>query len=288
MLLVSASWANDDPLAQLVRNDISNDARDALVDRLKQADFAATAQRILQLMHDGGAQHPGVYGEKPWRDKSLKHKDKVWYAADEIWRGLVGGKPNPAKTAVLLELLARTKDEDSRYRVIMALENHWTADVERQFVELVNSENTTDYVKLDLLRVLLRSCGDPYIDRAIQLVKSVSVESRGGYFRGLFNVANRFFKYSQEHQRDLIDLGFTILETEAKDKDPHAAYFTACQLEYFLGDGKKFKPDQKAPQYQGRYGLTDQFFADTVQRVLEWRRANPGHQPESTAAPSSK
>jgi len=52
----------------------------------------------------------------------------------------------------------------------------------------------------------------------------------------------------------------------------HGAYFLAIKTGDYVG--QEFKPDQKAKRYQGEYGLTDSFFADTVANALSWWAKN--------------
>lgn len=70
---------------RLVRKDISNEKRDAIVEQLKQSDFALTAPGILVAMRDHiAAGEPGI-PPKPWMNDSHSHRAKVWYASSATY-----------------------------------------------------------------------------------------------------------------------------------------------------------------------------------------------------------
>src|SRR5262245_17023428 len=110
---------------RLVRKDISNEERDAIVEQLKQSDFALTAPGILVAMRDHvAATEPGMK-PKPWMNDSHSHRAKVWYASGAIWRELFRGAGDPKKEEILLKLLSDHHDNYSRYVVLGSLGTHW-------------------------------------------------------------------------------------------------------------------------------------------------------------------
>jgi hypothetical protein len=69
-------------------------------------------------------------------------------------------------------------------------------------------------------------------------------------------------------------MGFTLLEEDLQ-KHPahvHRSYFLATRLEAYLG--KTFTPNQREEKYQGKNGLNEFFFADTVANARAWWAKN--------------
>ena len=272
-LLTSPGLA-DDRIAELASEDISNADRDALVEELKRSDISTTAPPILKLLRDyASPEEPGI-GPKPWMNDRHSHRAKVWYAAAAVWDTLFDGKSDLAKVAILLKLLNDYSDTYSRYVVLEKLRIHWSSDAEKQVADLLQRRETQDATKLDALRVLLEQVGEQYVPHAIDFIRSAPDKDKSRRYERLFNVGDRFFKYARKNQDEIVTLGFAILEADATP-GTSAGYFLARQLGFFLKVSREFAPDQRAPQYQGKSGLDESFFADTVMNALAWRKKSP-------------
>lgn len=269
MLLLVLPAQPNDPVAELSRKDISNEARDRLVERLRRSDPSATAPAILKLMRvycsptEPGMEH------KPWMNDRHSHKAKVWYASCAIWDTLFAGQSEWAKVAVLLKLLESDKDTYSRHVVLKTLRFQWNATAEQPIFRLIQDRDSPDTTKMDALQVLLERCGETYVSYAIQFVEHSPAKDRLDHFQRVFNVGNRFFSCSPENQDRIVALGFTILQMVAKPGDA-TGYGVARQLGFFVRAPNEFAPDQRG--YRGLNGLTERFFSDTVQNALDWRK----------------
>jgi hypothetical protein len=276
---------------RLPQEDVSNSERDRLVQQLSRGDVATVAPPILKIMREHiAADEPGM-GPKPWMEDGHSHRAKVWYATAAVWDKLFYGQPDPAKAAVLLKLLDSEKDGYSHYRVLDAVQFHWNAAVEQAVFQLIERSDTSDGLKRKCLNFLLRFSGETYVPHAIRFIEQAPVKERLGndqlgYFGGVFNIGNHFFSYSRANQDRIVNLGFTILEREARD-DGNRGYSIATTLGFFVKAPNDFKPDQKDYQRPpgGPGGLTDAFFADTVKNALEWRKKNP---PRAVDRPQSE
>jgi hypothetical protein len=271
--LTTYIYFDREPISQISKQHISGADRDAAVESLKHADIAKTAPRILRLMRDNvSPSEPGF--DKPWMSPHYSHRAKVWYASGAVWTALFSGSNDPSKAKILLELLGDNHDEYSQYVVLNQLRFHWNSEVETEVSALARRKNITNDTKELAISVLLECAGDSYVPDALRFVQDAASEDQSFRFHPVFNIGNRFETFSQKSQADILTLGFSILEAESKP-GTSAGYEVACQLGTFLRVPEEFKPNSHAPEYQGRGGLNENFFFDTVINALEWRRRNP-------------
>jgi hypothetical protein len=268
ILLVVCNLQGEDLIRELARKDISNERRDAIVEQLKQSDVSTVATGILEVMRSHvSAGEPGI-PPKPWMNDAHSHKAKVWYASGEIWRGLFKGRDDPNKAAILLKLLTNNQDEYSIYEILITLWAHWAPDAEQQVFNLFQDSKATVSSKRQALEVLLARCGEKYAIPALDFIRSSSSRDQLMLFSSIFN-SGGYFSYSEENQKSIIDLGFSILES---NENRSGGYGLATQLGRFLKIPGEFAPDQNAAKYKTERGLNDQFFLDTVRNALEWRK----------------
>lgn len=124
------------------------------------------------------------------------------------------------------------------------------------------------------LSVLLERAGQTYVPSALEFVKVTAGKDQSSRFSRVFNIGNQFYTFSDKNQTDALALGFTILEAEAK-LGTSMGYGLARLLGTFVEAPGEFASDTLAPLYQGKNGLNEQFFSDTVENALDWRRKNP-------------
>ncbi len=274
-IITSLGFAGGE-VKRLANKDISNADRDALVEKLKRSEPSESAPPILKLMRacsSVGATEPGM-GPKPWMNNYHSHQAKAWYASIAVWHALFRGKDDTAKVAILLQLLNDHHDSYSRRVVLKKLSSsHWNSDAEREVFSLLQDKETPDATKGDALQALMKRTGEKYVPHAITFIQSAPNKDNRRWDQ-LFNVGNQFFRYSRKNQNEIIAIGFAILEANATPGTSNG-YHLARQLGYFLKIPRTFAPDQESPQYQGRSGLNEKFFADTVKNALEWRKENP-------------
>jgi hypothetical protein len=264
-----------DLVKRLPQEGISNTERDRLVQQLSRGDAATLAAPILKIMREHiAADEPGM-PPVPWLNDNHSHRAKVWYAAGAVWGELFRGQPDPAKAAVLLKLLESEKDDYSRYNVLSEIGFHWNAEAEKGVVQVFEASESPPYIKRKCLELLLSFGGEKYVSHAFEFVSKSPAKEQAGLFR-VFHSNHFFSSYSKENQDRIVDLGFTILEMDAKEGNRNG-YGIATTLGTFVKAPNDFKPDQKDYQRPpgGTGGLTDEFFADTVKNALEWRKKNP-------------
>lgn len=261
------------PISQIAKRHISGPDRDAAVESLKHADIDKTAPMILRLMRDNASPSEPGYG-KPWMIPHYSHQAKVWYASGAVWDALFSGSNDPSKAKILLKLLGDNHDDYSQYVVLNQLRFHWNSEVEREVSALARRKNITNDSKELAISVLLERAGDSYVTDAVRFVQDATGKEQSSRFHRVFNIGYRFETFSNKSQADILALGFSILEAEAKP-GISAGYGLACELGTFLRAPEEFKPDIHAPDYQGKGGLNEQFFSDTVSNALEWRKLNP-------------
>ena len=272
-MVLGCSVLADERISKLGSEDTSNVERDALVESLQQSEISTTAAPLLALIRDHVSPSIPAVVPKPWMDDRYPHRAKVWYASLEVWDELFRGRSDPAKARVLLELLHNHQDNYSRYLVFLKLKRHWTDGAEEQIARLLEADEISDSTKLNAMEVLLEQVGEKYVPRAIHFIQDSPQERKERRFLDLFNVGNKFFKYSRQSRDEIVTVGFEILEVDATP-NTSKGHFLATQLGYFLQVPGGFKPDQSAPRYQGKNGLKKSFFADIVTNAMKWRSSN--------------
>ena len=232
--------------------------------------------RYIARMLEPGWHHDTYVEEygKPWMIPHYSHQAKVWYASGAVWDALFSGSNDPSKAKILLKLLGDNHDDYSQYVVLNQLRFHWNSEVEREVSALARRKNITNDSKELAISVLLERPGDSYVTDALRFVQDAAGKDQSSRFHRVFNIGYRFETFSNKSQADILALGFSILEVEAKP-GTSAGYGLACELGTFLRVPEEFKPDIHAPDYQGKGGLNEQFFSDTVRNALEWRKLNP-------------
>ena len=267
ILLTVCNLQGEDLIRELVRKDISNERRDAIVEQLKQSDISTVAPKILEVMRSHASpQEPGI-PPKPWMNDMHSHKAKVWYASAEIWRELFKGRDDPNKAAILPKLLTDNHDEYSIRTILNAMQAHWPTEAEQQVFNLFQDPKATIGSKRNAIEVLLARCGERYVISALDFIRSSSSRDQLMLFTSIFN-SGGYFSYSEARQKGIIDLGFSILESN----ENQSGYGLARRLGGFLKIPGEFAPDQHAAKYKTERGLNDQFFLDTVRNALEWRK----------------
>jgi len=268
ILLTVFNLQGEDSIRELVRKDISNERRDAIVEQLKQSDISTVAPKILEVMRDSASHiEPGI-GSKPWMSDMHSHTAKVSYASHAIWQGLFSGADDPNKAAVLCKLLANYNDEYSTTKILEMMRFHWAPEAEQQVFNLLQNSKISISPKQQALEVLLERCGEQYVIPAIGFIQAYSSREQPALFTFIFSRAPRFFSYSEENQKNIIDLGFSILGSN----ENQYGYGLARQLGDYLKIPGGFAPDQNAAEYKTEGRLNDQFFLDTVRNALAWRK----------------
>jgi hypothetical protein len=197
------------------------------------------------------------------------HTAKVWYASSAIWAELFNGRDDPNKAAILLKLLANNRnDEYSTSKVLRMMQFHRTPETEQQVFNLLHNSETSSSNKRQALEMLIERCGEQYVISAMEFIVASPGWDQCARFTSIFGRATRFASYSEDNQKNIIDLGFSILEFN----ENQYGYGLARQLGSFLKIPGEFAPDQNAAKYKTERGLNDQFFLDTVRNALEWRK----------------
>src|SRR5262245_4298541 len=147
ILLIACNFQGEDLISELVRKDISNERRDAIVEQLKQSDVSTVAQRILEVMRDYAAPSEPGLPPKPWMNDAHSHRAKVWYASAAIWDELFKGRDEPIKAAILQQLLTNNHDEDSIDKILNTMRFHWAIEAELQVFNLLQDSKNPSSVK---------------------------------------------------------------------------------------------------------------------------------------------
>lgn len=263
-----------DPIQLLARSELSNEARDTLVEELKASDVARNAEGVLKLMRENvWPTEPGI-GPKPWMSDLHSHRDKVWYAAGAVWKELFSGRSDPAKCRVLLALLEAHSDDYSRYVVLDALRSHWTDEAEQPVRKLLDAMASSDDTKVGCAALLMSHRPEQYACKVIDLMEQpgASLALRERLFRTPEPAS--VTRVDTHQKKRWVRAGFRLLDDQRKTEPSKAriGYFVATELGELVGT--QFKPDPKHPKYRSKGGLSDAFFDETVEAALAWWSKN--------------
>ncbi len=215
-----------------------------------------------------GEEHPKVILLRVWSRTTLDGWEVTWSpiqsaSGDSIVApGLDYVGPPWKKVAVgkaLAVVLAETKSEETRERVIYGIRNRYVPEAERPLADVLRGEHTFD--RLIAMEILLAQHPRKYADEVIDLVADgkLSKEARSNYLDAFTRPA--YQGLDEPARKRLIRAGFALLAD-------HPSYLTACRLEDIVG--VRFKPNQQDPKYQDKGNLNAAFFSDTVKAALEW------------------
>lgn len=267
ILFLTCAVQSENLIRELVRKDISNERRDAVVEQLKQSDISETAPMILNLINDyASPTEPGIW-DKPWMSDHHSHRAKVWYASHAIWQEWFKGREDPVKAAILVRLLRNDNGYYSLGVILNTMRFHWATEAEQPVFGLFLRGETSELPRYHAIQVLLERYEERYVIHTIEFIRSSDPRSRPDLFH---LVSERFFSYSDVIREKLIALGFSILE----NNEGPGGYFVARALGRFLKIPGEFAPDQNSHQYRGENGLKEQFFSGAVRNALEWKRNN--------------
>lgn len=216
-------------------------------------------------------------GDKPWNDKRLEPKQQNFVAAEIVWSHHLRGPNEPAQARVLGRLIPHgNTNPHGRYLVVNALtHSQWAPELEPVLKAMLSDESRSSDAKRAALDCLLHRCDiNTYMPLAIERIRSTKgLVHQLREFNSLTNHGNRLFTLTATQRRELIDLGFRLLQ-RLPHKQHQSGYFVALHLGFMLKIKDQFKPDQNAEEYQSPSGLTDAFFIDTVKNALAWEVEN--------------
>jgi hypothetical protein len=204
-------------------------------------------------------------------EKTISPKAQMRYILHRIWQHHLSKEPSPEIVKVLVDLLAKNSGVAEQVDLIQALRYHWTDEAEKPVAKLFRDAKTDVSVRYSAAVCLLENRGKAYHKQVRDYASTAPVELRRRYFERLA---------TPPHARltgidpIVVKMGFTLLE-DAMQKRPASvieASFLASHLEAYLG--KTFTPNQREEKYQGKNGLNESFFADTVANARAWWAKN--------------
>ena len=215
------------------------------------------AMPSLAIWNSAGREH----------DKQAPVEWQIYYAVDRSWKHHLAGKTSQRLGAILLELLSIARTPTGRERILYAMARHWHPKAELPLSQLMKNQETEFGVRRAAGFCLMLQQGNTYHKDLLDFAKKSAREEKKNWFDLL--VAPRHKKQTGiDHA--VVKLGFELLaeEKEIKPNYVHGTYFIACKLGSYLEED--FKPDQQLDKYQGKHGLKDSFFVDTVENAWAW------------------
>ncbi len=247
--------------------------RTALVEESKKRSFAEIAPALLKALVD---YHPfyGInpIGDTPWNDEGLTGRDRVYLMASAVWHHHLASSDDLSKAKALLALLKDSSHMGERAILISALLNYqWCPEAENVLLEIAKNTKEDNSIRRLSVETLLSRCDlNTYMPLAVEIILAHKTGlDRCQAFNFTTNQGNRLFSLSEQNKRRFLAEGFGIIN-ELPEKDLQTAYFVARRLGFVLRIESEFAPDQKGEKFQGKHGLTDEFFIDTVKNAVTW------------------
>lgn len=204
-------------------------------------------------------------------EKTLSPKAQMRYILHRIWQHHVSGKPSPEIVNVLLDLLAKNPGTAEQVDLLHSLCHHWLDSAEKPVAKIFRDAKADPGIRYAAAACLLENRGKAYHNEIRDYASTAPVELRPSYFDRLATPSHARLTGIDPI---VVKMGFTLLEDDLQ-KHPahvHRSYFLATRLEAYLG--KTFTPDQREKKYQGKNGLNEFFFADTVANARAWWAKN--------------
>lgn len=256
---------------------LSPDARTALVVKSKKEPFAQIAPILLKTLVDYQPLY-GInpWGDTPWNNDRLRPPDRTYLMASAVWQHHMKPRDDLAKATILLALLQKASGQSEKSILIGAIQNsQWSPDAEKVILGIAKDKKEDIGIRRASVTALLRRCEiNTYMPLASEIILSHDKGMpRNQAFNFAINQGNRLFSLSETNRRLVLSTGFEVLSDWTESELQHG-YFVARRLGFILKFRDEFAPNQKARKYQGKHGLTDEFFIDTVKNALRWYSKN--------------
>ena len=274
LFTVSLAFATETDLEnQWFKKDLSVNERNVLVEQSKKEPFEKIAPIVFKVLNEC----PFLDGcitkyDPPWSDDRYSSDEKTHLMASEVMNHFKFPKNDLQKAKVILSLLQKTKLEHEKSSFIAWLNHyHWCPDAENVLLDIATNKNTALYIRAESIKTLLNHCDvNSYMPLAIEIIYAHKKEQRPHEFNYIINQGNnKLLKLDRKNMQLLLNTGFNILN-EIPENELKSGYHLASHLGGILKIKNKFKPDQSAKKYQGKYRLTDDYFIDTVKNALDY------------------
>lgn len=262
---------------QWLKKDLSANQRDKLVELSKNEPFEKIAPTIIRAFNENQPFY-GInpVGEKPWNNDRLTPNDRLYIMAGMVWQHHMNTRNDPAKAKTMLALLQNTAlKEEKLFLITYITYDMWCPEAEEYLAKLARDLKNPLDLRQHAVVALLNKCDiNKYMPLGIAIIRAHKEGlPRSQAFNSVTNMGNRLFTLNRGTMSSVLSVGFKILSDLPENK-LRDGYFVARQLGYILKEKNGFAPDQKAKKYQGKHGLTDEFFTDTVENALNWYSQN--------------
>jgi hypothetical protein len=269
--LPSGSCTAVELIATMTDKSASWDARCAAEDSLDSLPPPTVLQGLLP--HISMGMPDGVIWNGGGRvlDSGAPVEWQVFYAVLRSWDKAVNAMPRDTAGTLLLSLLRQSETTAARTRILQDLTHRWVRDAETPAAELMKSPGEDLTLRTTAAAALIQNGEKDYHDLFVEYAKRGNFAERQRWFTVLSDPRHRWRKGMDP---EVVEIGFNLI-LENRRNSPnyvHGSYFLAIQTGDYIRE--EFRPDQRDPQYQGKHGLTDQFFADTVTNAIRWWTQN--------------
>ena len=262
---------------QWLRDGLSNEDRNELVERAKKQTFEKIAPAVLKLLVE---YRPNIMftalSDTPWNNERRTAKDRIYLMAGAVWQHHMTPRNDPSKAKVVLSLLRMASRPAEKSILIVAIwHRQWCPDAELALLGLCRANGEPLDIRALAAAALLDHCDlNTYMPTAIEVILAhENGLPRCKAFNSTTNQGNRLFELNDKNRLAILAVGFNIIRNLAAEELRYG-YFVARQLGFILKKRHQFAPSPRANEYRGKNGLKDEFFIDTVKNAIAWHSDN--------------
>ncbi|MCF6318617.1 MAG: hypothetical protein L3J83_04935 [Proteobacteria bacterium] len=250
---------------------VSWEERGAAEDALMKAPSQQVLRMLLPYL-EKGVPSGGIWNSAGREhDKGAPVEWQIFYAVFRSWDYQIESLLRNTGGTILLELLKETSASNVQIRLITDLTQYWVADAELTIAALLKEPKESVDVRIAAGLVLILNGKEDYHDLLLKYASESNHADRKRWQNLLLDPRHK--KQTGVDSRVVL-MGFDLIQAEQKQSLDyvHGAYFLAIKMGVYIG--QEFMPDKNIARYDGKHGLTDVFFEDTIKNSLLWWKDN--------------
>ena len=276
--ITAAAQLRDDSVTTLVArlSDVAatRDARWAAEDVLSTKPAGEVLPALLPDV--GKGMPPGGIWNSAGRefDERAPAAWRTFYAVARVWDAQIRNVSDAGGAAILGEMLAKAPTETAKVRILHDIARRPWPGLEPVIATLMkDGKESTGVRTAAALALILHGQGDYHADLLAAFEQQQTHANRMTWLELLVNPRH---KAQSGVDRLVVVRGFDLVAAE-KAASPgyiHGAYFLVLAIGRYVDHD--FMPSQIGPSYATATGLSEAFFADTVENALGWWREHRG------------
>lgn len=261
-------------VAQMTNEAASWEERCAAEDSLTKMPPQEVLPVLLPHIQKGMPSLAGIWNSAGREfDRHAPIEWQIYYAVSRSWDHQVDTLPRDGGGVLLLELLNKTPAAaaNARRKLLTDLTHRWVPSAESTVAGVFKNPDEKLDVRTTAALALILHGTEGYHELLLVYAAASNHADRKRWYDLLSDPRHK--KQTGIDPR-VVQMGFNLILTEQESSPNyvHGAYFLVIRTGDYID--VEFKPDQKRPEYQGKHGLTESFFQDTVKNAIAWLTVN--------------